>query len=427
MLPEQVGGKLDVFGARFRGLMKISKVETITYTAQPNILWVRVHTDSGLIGLGETYYLPKAVEAVVHDMIADFVLGQSPFDVESIWDSVFSWANFFSGCAGAEMRALSALDIALWDLMGQATGQPIYNLLGGRCRDRIRIYNTCVNAGPYTDRDDFVNRPGELAESLLSQAIAAMKIYPWDRFAPRRNGNIPVGAEGSKIAGLLSADAWSAVGPSGSFLSAEDLEAGLRSVKTIRETVGNRMEILIEGHSRWDLPCALRIARALEPYDILWMEDMIKPDSPADLARLVSESRVPHCVSERLFTRYAYREILMANASHVIMPDLIWTGGITEGHKIAILADTFHLPIAPHDCTGLVTIFANLHLCAASTNAMILETVRGFYNGWYSEVYSDNLSVKDGFACFPTKPGLGTSLQKELFSQPGVSVRTSSS
>jgi len=272
-----------------------------------------------------------------------------------------------------------------------------------------------VNAGPYVDRDEFIDRPGELAESLLSQAITAMKIWPWDRFAPPLRGNIPMGSGG-----------WLEKGPSGTFLSAEDLETGLHSVKKIRETVGNKMEILIEGHSRWDVGCALRIARALEPYDILWMEDMIKADSPADLARLVSESRVPHCVSERLFTRYAYREILTANASHVIMPDLVWTGGITEGHKIAILADTFHLPIAPHDCVGLVTIFANLHLCAASTNAMILETVRGFYEGWYSEVYSCNLVVKDGFAYFPTKIGLGTSLREELFSQPGVSVRTSS-
>src|SRR5579875_3593100 len=155
------------------------------------------------------------------------------------------------------------------------------------------------------------------------------------------------------------------------------------------------------------------------------MEDMIKPDSADDLARLASESRVPHCVSERLFTRYGYREMLEAHASHVVMPDLIWTGGITEGRKIAILADTFHLPIAPHDCTGLVTIFANLHICASAISVMILETVRGFYEGWYSEAYTDNLVVREGFAHVPTKPGLGTSLRGELLSHPDVSTRVS--
>jgi len=393
--------------------MKITKVETIKYVLQPNILWVRIHTDNGLIGLGETYYLPKATEAIVHDMIADFLLDQSPFDVERLWDNVFSWANFF-GYAGAEMRALSAVDIALWDLTGQATGQPIYNLIGGKSRDRIRIYNTCVNAGPYHDQDDFIERPGELAKSLLSQGITALKIWPWDRFAPQLKGGVPMGPAG-----------WSAVGPSGNYITPEDLEAGLQSVKKIRDTVGNKIDILIEGHSRWDLNCAVRIARALEPYDILWMEDMIKPDSPADLARLASETRIPHCISERLFTRYAYREVLERGAAHIIMPDLIWTGGITEGHKIAILADTFHLPIAPHDCTGLVTLFANLHLCAAMTNAMILETVRGFYQGWYSEVYTDGIAVDQGFAEFPTKPGLGTRLREDVLQGSNVSMQVS--
>jgi galactonate dehydratase len=394
--------------------MKIAKVETIRYQRQPNILWVQLHTDDGLVGLGETYYLPAACEAVVHDFIADFLLGESPFQIEKIWDSVFSWANFF-GYAGAELRALSAVDIALWDLVGQATGQPIYNLIGGRCRENIRIYNTCVNAGKYTDQDDFAAQPARLAESLLSQGIRALKIWPWDRFAPQLHGRIPMGPAG-----------WSAVGPSGAFLSNEDLEIGLQSVKQIRAAVGNKIEIMIEGHSRWDLNCALRIARALEPYDVQWMEDMIKPDSPSDLARLASESRVPHSVSERLFTRYAFRQILESRAAHVVMPDLIWTGGITEGRKIATLADTYHLPIAPHDCTGLVTLFANLHLCAASTNAMILETVRGFYEGWYEEAYTNNIEIKEGFAGFPTIAGLGTKLREELLARSDVTRRTSS-
>ncbi len=393
-------------------MLKISKVETIRYGPQPNILWVRLHTDEGLIGLGETYYLPGAVEAIVHDMIADFLLGQNPFDIERHWDAIFSWANFF-GHAGAEMRGLSAVDIALWDLMGQATGQPIYNLLGGKCRDKIRVYNTCVNAGPYRDQDDFIERPGDLANSLLRQGITAMKVWPWDRFAPQLKGGIPMGPAG-----------WSAVGPSGAYLSSLELEEGLKTVRGIRDAVGSKIEILIEGHSRWDLNSALRIARALEPCNVLWMEDMIKPDSSADLARLTQESRVPHCISERLFTRYAYREILEQRAAHIVMPDLIWTGGITEGHKIAILADCFHLPIAPHDCTGLVALFANLHLCAASNNAMLLETVRGFCEGWYSEAYTENIRICDGLAEFPRLPGLGTGLKETVLSGSEISKRT---
>ena len=392
----------------------ITAVETIRYPAQPNILWVRLHTDIGLIGLGETYYLPGAVEAVVHDMIADFLIGQSPYDRERIWDSVFSWANFF-GYAGAEMRALSAVDIALWDIIGQLAEQPVYKLLGGACRSDIRIYNTCVTAGNFRDQDDFLERPAELARELLSQGIAAMKIWPWDQFAPQLRGRVPMGPAG-----------WSAVGPSGAFISARDVNRGLESIQKIRDAVGSDIEILIEGHSRWDLNCAIRIATALEPYDIMWMEDMIKPDSAADLRRLADETSVPLAVSERLITRYAFREVLESKAARIIMPDLIWTGGITEGQKIAILADTFHLPIAPHDCTGLVALFANMHLCAASTNAMILETVRGFYRGgWYQHAYADEIEIADGKAHIPQRPGLGIRLRDSLLESGTIQARVS--
>ncbi len=391
--------------------MKVIKIETIRYSPQPNILWVRLHSDDGFIGLGETFYLPSAVEAVVHDTISGFVLGQSAFEIERIWDEVFSYSNFF-GFAGAEMRALSAIDIALWDLIAQKTGQPIYNLMGGRTRDQIPVYNTCVNSGPYSDYDGFMERPAQLAKSLLAQGIKAMKIWPFDRFAPQFKSPVAIGPAG-----------YPAMGPSGAYLSSRDLEKGLRTVAEIRDAVGKDIDIMIEGHCRWDLNCAIRIAKALEPYDVRWMEDIIKPESVADLARLVSETRVPQCVSERLFTRYAFREVLEARAAHVIMPDLIWTGGITEGRKIAILADTFHLPIAPHDCTGLVTLFANLHICAVSNNAMILESVRGFYEGWYRDVYTENVQIRDGYAAMPTAPGLGTALKEELLTNAQTSIR----
>jgi L-alanine-DL-glutamate epimerase-like enolase superfamily enzyme len=346
-------------------------------------------------------------------LIADFVLGRSEIEIESIWDQVFSYCNFF-GYAGAEMRALSAIDIALWDLLGQRTGQPIHNLLGGSVRDRIPIYNTCVDTPLHDDADAFLKRPAQLARDLLAEGIGAMKVWPWDRFAPRMRSSAFVGPAG-----------YSAMGPSGSYISAHDVAAGLSIVRAIREAVGNEIEIIIEGHSRWDLNSAVRICKALEPFDVLWVEDIMKPDSAADLVRLVNETGVPQSVSERLFTRYAYRQVLESGAAHVIMPDVVWTGGITEGRKIATLADTFHLPIAPHDCTGLVTIFANLHLCASSTNAMLLESVRGFYRGWYTQVYATNAQIEVGHAFFPSVPGLGTQLKYEFLADPQTSVRVS--
>ena len=195
--------------------MKITQLETLRLPEHPNIVWVQIHTADGLVGLGETYHVPGAVEAVIHDYAAPFFLGQSAFDRERHWQNFFSYANFF-GHAGAEMRAISALDIALWDLLGQYLGQPIYNLIGGRCRESIPIYNTCVNTPKYADQDAFLNEPGELARSLLKQGIRQMKVWPWDRFAPQLQFAHDTGPAG-----------WTAVGPPGHHLSPEDLQRRL--------------------------------------------------------------------------------------------------------------------------------------------------------------------------------------------------------
>jgi galactonate dehydratase len=395
--------------------MKITKIETLRLTAHPQLIYVRIHSDEGLIGLGETYYFPGAVESIIHDLAAPLLLGQSVFDRERHWQNLFCYANFF-GYAGAEMRAISAIDIALWDLLGQYTRLPIYNLLGGRVRETIRIYNTCVNTPAYADQDGFCNKPGELAESLLAEGITQMKVWPWDRFAPQMQVSAITGPAG-----------WSAVGPVGHTLTSDQLKQGLWTVQEIRKAVDDRIDIAIEGHSRWDLNCALRIGRALEPYDVAWMEDIMLPDSAADLARLARETRVPQTVSERLFTRYAYREILEAQAAHIIMPDIIWTGGITEGAKIATLADTYHLSIAPHDCTGPVNVFACLHLCAAVPNAAIMETVRGFVSGYYNELVDRPVPIRQGQAVLSFGPGLGVALRPEVLKRGDLSIRTSPS
>jgi galactonate dehydratase len=393
--------------------LTITQIETLRLPEHPNAIWVQIHTADGFVGLGETYYIPGAVESVIHDFAAPLLLGTSAIDRELAWQTLFSYSNFF-GYAGAEMRAISAIDIALWDLLGKFLGQPIYALLGGKCRDSIRVYNTCVDTPKYRDQEAFLTRPGALAKDLLAAGYTQMKIWPWDRFAPQIRSEKVTGPAG-----------WSAVGPPGHYLSPADLQTGLRAVQEIREAVGDRMEIAIEGHSRWDVNCAIRIARALEPYNVVWMEDMIQPDSAGDLQRLVRETRVPQCVSERLFTRYAYREILERQAAHIVMLDLIWTGGLTEAVKIASLADTYHLGIAPHDCTGPVNVFAALHLCAAMPNAVVMEVVRGFIDGYYTSIVDRPVTVADGLARFDFGPGLGIALRPELFEKSGTIVRVS--
>ncbi len=395
--------------------MKITRIETIWFQEQQNTMWVRIHTDDGLIGLGETYYVPRAVSAMIHDVFANLLLDRNPLDIENHWNNLFSTINFF-GYAGTEMRALSAIDVALWDILGQYTGQPIYALLGGRNRDRVRIYNTCVSHGPHQDYHAWSQgRVGQLAQDLLDNGISAMKIWPFDQFGVSLGG--PIGQRAGA----------GAVGPVTHFIGKENLKKGVSYVADIRAAVGDKMDILIEGHARWNLPEAVKIARALEPYDIMWLEEIIPPDNVDAYVRLKAETRIPLCVSERLFTRFGFRQVVEKNAADVIMPDMAWTGGITETRKIAALADTYYLPITCHDTIGPVALWSAAHLMLHIPNAMIQETVRGYTQGWYNDVMTEPLQISEGMLSLAGKPGLGATLREEILQRPDVKVEISDS
>lgn len=392
--------------------MRIEKLETLWLDAHPHTLWVRVHTDHGLIGLGETYYAPRAVVAIIHDVLANLLIGQSAFEIERLWANMFATVNFF-GYAGAETRAISAVDIALWDLLGQYTGQPIYTLLGGRVRERIGVYNTCANGGNFPDYDTWQHDAGALAEDLLHQGIRAMKIWPFDRLATPI-----ISLPGQRVS-------IQAAGPLAHYISPETLREGLRPVEQIRRAVGDRMEIAIEGHARWDLPTALRIAEALAPHDILWLEEIMPPDNLDAYARLARESPIRICASERLFTRFGFRELIEKQAAHIVMPDIVWTGGLTETRKIADLADAHYLPITTHDTVGPVALWAGAHLALHAPNTMIVETVRGYYHGWYNEMMTEPIIIRDGQLELAERPGLGTALRDEVLRRPDAHIEIS--
>ncbi len=388
----------------------IRRISTYRWAKQPNIVFVEVETEDGLVGLGESTGIPTAIEAVVHDFAVPLLKANERDSSrrQKIWLDLFGIANIWN-VAGAEMRAMSALDLAFWDLAGQRAGVPIFELLGGAVRDSIPIYNTCVSGGRYEDSRRQEAEPGALAQELLDAGIGAMKIWPFDRFAPTIDPLFGR-SHGSPAAYLRDAD----------------LAAGIAVVAEIRERVGSRMAIMIEGHHRWDVAAAIRIGRALEPYAPMWMEDMTLTDNPSDLRRLVEETRVPILASERLMGHHAYRALLEARGVHVVMLDLSFVGGLTEGQKVAAMADAHNLPITAHDCAGPVVAFANLHFSIAAPNAMIAETARAFYDGgWYGEVVTDHLPVRGGQAEAPSRPGLGTALQPQFRTRADVAVRSS--
>ncbi len=389
--------------------------------AAPSNCWVRIHTDDGLVGLGETYYAPRAVSAVIHDQCAPLLLGRSAFDIENHWQNLASLASF-AGTGGAEMRAISAIDIALWDLLGQHLGQPIYNLLGGRSRERVPVYNTCVSSGRHPDFHDWTEgRAGALAVDLLKSGYKAMKVWPFDRCGWTLGGP----EESGPASRCRAHDPWSGPGRRAHTLADDDLAYGLGVLESIRAATKGEMRIAVEGHARWDLNSAVRIARAIEPFDPLWLEEIMPPDDADAFVRLKAASRVPICQSERLMTRFAFKTIIERAACDIIMPDVVWCGGLTEMRKIAILADAHVLPVTSHDTVGPVALLAAAHLMLHIPNAMIMEVVRGYLSGWYGEILDQPFLVEDGHLRLGSAPGLGAALRPEVLANPRARTEVS--
>jgi galactonate dehydratase len=395
--------------------MKITAVETVRLGEFPNLIWIRLRTDEGLTGLGETFMGAAAVEAYIHESAAPKLIGRDPIQIEAINKSLINYLGWRG--TGVETRGNSAIDIALWDLFGKAIGRPICEALGGKSRDRIRVYNTCAgykyirdersqavanwgvgnSRGPYEDLEAFLHRADELALSLLEQGITGMKIWPFDIAAERTAG-------------------WD--------IAPAELDAALEPFAKIRKAVGNRMDIMVEFHSLWSLPMAQRLARALAQFDTYWHEDPLRLDNLADLKAYAEHSKAWVCASETLAYTHSFREYLETGVAGVAMLDLSWCGGLSEARKIAALAEAWHVPVAPHDCTGPVVYAASCHFSLHARNALIQESVRAFYTGWYTELVTELPPITKGEVTVNMKPGLGLDLLPDLDRRKDASVRT---
>ena len=395
--------------------MKITAVETILVEEFPNLTWVQVHTDDGLVGLGETFFGAPAVAAQVHNFIAPYLIGKDPLQIERHHAKLLPYAG--RGGSGVEMRAASAIDVALWDIFGQAINQPIYQALGGATRDDVRIYNTCAgyqyvrkapaqvtdnyglnlqnSPGPYEDLEGFLNNADELAHSLLEMGINGMKIWPFD-FAAEVSG--------------------------GQYISNEDLKTALEPFERIRSAVGDKMEIMAELHSMWNVPMAKRIASALEDFDLTWVEDPVFMDELEKVGEVVASTHTPIAVGELLGGKAQFRDLLEQGVGLAIM-DIVWGGGLTEARKVAALADTFGAPFTGHDCTGPIALTASVHMTMNAPNVFIQEMVRAFYYGWYQDLVTELPPIADGRITAPDGPGLGTTLNPDVPARADATVK----
>lgn len=396
--------------------MRIAAIETLRLDEFPNILWVVVEDEAGHRGLGETFFGAGAVEAYLHESAAPRLVGRDLSGPEELRGLLKPYVGHQA--AGAETRGNSALDIAVWDLIGRRTGAPLWQLLGGRSRETIRAYNTCAGyryvrraagqhstnwglggaEGPYEDLDAFLTDAGALAESLRAEGFGAMKIWPFDRYAEASGG--------------MS-------------ITPDQLAGGCAPFARIREAVGAGMEVMLELHGLWSAPAAVEIARAVAPWGVAWIEDPIPMTNFGALADLRRQVPMKVTASETVAGRHQFLALIGARAVDVVMLDLSWCGGVTEAKAIAAIAEAAHLPVAPHDCTGPVVWAASSHLSLHAPNALIQECVRAFFTGWYPELVEGLPLVEAGTVRPADGPGHGVRLKPGIFDRADARRRRS--
>ncbi len=380
--------------------MKITEVKVFAVKGRhwPRfpMVFVEVHTDEGLVGLGES--LAFQATGSLHSLaeVGEWVVGEDPLRIERLWERCYR--------RGAALPALSGIEIALWDIAGQVAGLPIYQLLGGACVDQVRVYADGFFRGAEPTPESY----RQMAQRAVERGFTALKLDV-DDFIDRIGAKpLPPGAKRPLI--RCHGEAL------GRGITNAEIRTVAASVAAIREHLGPDVDLALDCHWAFDVPSALRLGRELEPYQLLWYEDPIPPGNVSALAKLAGELAVPICMGEALHTRYEFREVFERQAADIIMPDVAKVGGILEMKKIAALADTWFVPMAPHDMVGPVASAATVHVCACIPNLLLMEHQMTDV-AWRDELLDEPLVVRNGAYDLPTRPGLGYRLNHEAVSR----------
>lgn len=366
--------------------MKVTDVKTfVTDCFRTNWVFVKVYTDAGIDGVGEATleYKEKAlVGAVEH--IKEYLVGKDPRDIELHWHTIYRDAYWRGGAV--LMSALSAVETALWDILGKSLNVPVYQLLGGKIRDKVRIYVNGWFAGA-KEPEEF----GEKAKIAVQRGVTAMK---WDPF-----------------------------GKNYLEISNKDLDKALRCVDEVRKAVGNDVDLLIEGHGRFNIPTSVKIAKELEQFKPMLFEEPVPPDNLDALKEVKMRSNISISAGERLYTRWDYKRMFDLMAADYIQPDVSHAGGISELKKIAAEAESRYIAFAPHNPSGPVANAATLQLAACCQNFSILEIMYSDVD-YRKDVTNEALEYEDGFIKIPDKPGLGIEIDESECEKHPYQVHT---
>ncbi len=350
--------------------MKIAAIEThICHAYRTNWVFVKVLTTvPGLYGIGEATleYKEHTVAQACHDLETVFV-GKDPHRIEELWHEAYRNAYWRGG--PVLMSALSAIEMALWDIKGKDLGVPIYQLLGGKVRDEVACYANGWFAPAKT--------PEKFAQKARAAVDRGFKALKWDPF-----------------------------GTAYLHIDRRQLSQAVACVEAVYDAVKDRADIIIEAHGRFDIPTAVRIGNMLEAFDILWLEEPIPPQNLEGLAEVKSRIKIPVSAGERLYNRWEFRTLFELKAADFIQPDVSHAGGIAEIKKIAAMAEAYHIPICPHNPSGPVANAATLQLAACIPNFFLLETMSSDVP-WRADISDEQVVFENGAMSIPDKPGLG--------------------
>jgi L-alanine-DL-glutamate epimerase-like enolase superfamily enzyme len=357
--------------------VKITDIRTAVIEGNFPWVLVRVYTDEGITGLGEAYW-GAGVAELVHKA-KTVLIGENPFNVGKAVEVMIRCLSGEGSLAGATVTAISGIELALWDVVGRALNTPIYNLFGGRFRDKIRLYADC-HAGADHTPESYAQR----ARDVVAAGFTAIKFdldnkNPFtldisDDIHPRRHWFEPFNRT----------------------ISSAERDWMVSIVAAVREAVGPEIMVAMDCHWKFAVNDAILLAQALEPYDLLWLEDPIPPENIEAQRHVTHSTRTPICTGENLYRKHGFRDLIEKQAARIIAPDIPKMGGLMEAKKVADHADLYYIPVAPHNVASPVGTVAAAHVCAAMNNFLVIE-YHAHDVPWWSDLVEGRPVIKKGF------------------------------
>ncbi|MFC1463753.1 MAG: mandelate racemase/muconate lactonizing enzyme family protein [Candidatus Brachytrichaceae bacterium NZ_4S206] len=393
--------------------MKITSVKTAATVGHGMHLWVKITTDAGITGIGECVHGGKQAIAIIQ-YLEQKLIGRDPFAIDALFEEMRRGHVFDGGTGGALITALTGIEIALWDIKGKALGVPVYELLGGKFRSKIWMYCDCqVDPGMEFDEIERV------VHGVLAKGFTALKIdLDIGAYSAKR---IPVDADTQVLTlkeGTFSKDKFNHTAMQ------REHERMLQVVDMVTRAAGKDVAVAADVHTRLDVPSAIRLVRDLDQYHLLWLEEPVPPENIDAMREVKRHSTTPICAGENIYLRFGFRELFEKQAVDIVMPDLPKCGGLSDGRKIANLAELYYIPFAPHNVSSPIGTMASAHVCASVPNFLVLEWHWNERPYWTTIIKEKEDIIKDGYIELTDRPGIGVELDEEVARQyqyPGTS------